>query len=141
MRSQPDSRLMRDAWALEGDNMHKAKITNATIAVLLALCAHSNAAAEENIWVAVSDPTSEYQAQIPMATVRAIADGKYQKPYLHLRNVYWYSDADKAVLPQTEAGKEYGYSSEVYVRISHITRIIPLTQEHILKYRLGTKSK
>jgi hypothetical protein len=121
--------------------MHRVKLTNATILVLLTLCACSNATAEENIWVAIADPTFEYQAQIPVATVRAIADGKYQKQYLYLKNVYWYSDEDKAVLPQSEAGKEYGYSSEVYVRISHITRIIPLTQEHILKYKLNTRSK
>lgn len=83
------------------------------------------------VWVAISESSYEYQAPIPQKTLAALLSGQYDRSFLTLPEVYWWISEKDGVKPQEQAGRAWGYSSMIHIKVDEIIRVTPLTEEHI----------
>jgi hypothetical protein len=101
----------------------------------------------ERVWVAirVHDGTQvgEYYGQVRTGLLAEIinAAGKLDSAgpqWFELESTFWMTQ-DGKWRRQSAAGRQWGYDDTVYFRVSHLLRIIPLTDEfiqEILGYRV-----
>jgi hypothetical protein len=94
---------------------------------------------QDRVWVAVrvhdGTQVGEYYGQI-RATILAEIMSAPAKPegtgpqWFELESTFWMTQ-DGKWRRQSAAGRQWGYDDSVYFRVSHLMRVVPLTDEFI----------